>query len=125
MPYDILNTFPDKYDVVDLRSDTISKPTEEMREAMKNAVVGDDVYNEDPTVKELESRSAKLLGKECGLFLPTGTMANLVASTLYKMFFLRFLKFFFSVMVHCASRGSEIIMGDMSHTFRFEQGNGL
>ncbi|KAJ3645990.1 hypothetical protein Zmor_023604 [Zophobas morio] len=91
--------------VVDLRSDTISKPTPEMREAMANAVVGDDVFGEDPTVAELERRSAELLGKEDALFVCSGTMANLIA-----------------IMVHCSHRGSEIISGDNGHTFRFEQG---
>jgi threonine aldolase len=91
--------------VVDLRSDTISKPTPEMREAMANAVVGDDVFGEDPTVAELERRAAELLGKEDAAFVATGTMANLIA-----------------IMVHCPQRGSEIISGDNGHTFRFEQG---
>lgn len=66
--------------IVDLRSDTISKPTPEMREAMANAIVGDDVYGEDPTVIELEKQSAELLGKEDALFVVSGTMANLIAS---------------------------------------------
>lgn len=66
--------------VIDLRSDTISRPTEKMRDAMRYAVVGDDVYNEDPTVKLLEYRAATLLKKEAALFVPTGTMANLIAS---------------------------------------------
>lgn len=66
--------------VVDLRSDTISRPTKEMREAMFNAVVGDDVYGEDPTVMKLEEKAANLLGKEAGLFVPSGTMGNLIAS---------------------------------------------
>lgn len=92
------------YPVVDLRSDTISKPTQKMRDAMRDAEVGDDVYNEDPTVKVLEARSASLLGKEAALFVPTGTMANLIA-----------------IMVHCSQRGSEMIAGDLSHTFLFEQ----
>ncbi|KAJ8922964.1 hypothetical protein NQ315_001510 [Exocentrus adspersus] len=91
--------------IVDLRSDTISKPTQQMREAMYNAVVGDDVYGEDPTVAELERRSAELLGKEDALFVVSGTMANLIA-----------------IMVHCDQRGSELISGDNGHTFRFEQG---
>ncbi|KYB25872.1 uncharacterized protein LOC659017 isoform X1 [Tribolium castaneum] len=91
--------------VVDLRSDTISKPTPEMREAMATAVVGDDVFGEDPTVAELERRSAELLGKEDAVFVASGTMANLIA-----------------IMVHCSQRGSEIISGDNGHTFRFEQG---
>lgn len=91
--------------IVDLRSDTISKPTQQMREAMYNAIVGDDVYGEDPTVTELERRSAELLGKEDAVFVVSGTMANLIA-----------------IMVHCNQRGSELISGDNGHTFRFEQG---
>ncbi|KAJ8926371.1 hypothetical protein NQ314_021260 [Rhamnusium bicolor] len=91
--------------IVDLRSDTISKPTQEMREAMYNAVVGDDVYGEDPMVLELQRQAAELVGKEDALFVASGTMANLI-----------------SIMVHCSQRGSEIISGDNSHTFRFEQG---
>ncbi|XP_044759593.1 probable low-specificity L-threonine aldolase 2 [Coccinella septempunctata] len=90
---------------VDLRTDTISQPTQDMRDAMVNAVVGDDVYGEDPTVAELERRSAEMLGKEDALFVVSGTMANLIA-----------------IMVHCTRRDSEIIAGDNSHTFRFEQG---
>lgn len=66
--------------IVDLRSDTISKPTEEMRVAIYEAVVGDDVFGEDPTVNELERRAAELLGKEDAVFLASGTMANLIAS---------------------------------------------
>lgn len=66
--------------IIDLRSDTISKPTQEMREAMYNAEVGDDVYGEDPTVVELERRAAELLGKEDAVFVASGTMANLIAS---------------------------------------------
>lgn len=66
--------------IIDLRTDTISKPTQEMREAMYIAELGDDVYGEDPTVIELERRSAELLGKEDAVFLVSGTMANLIAS---------------------------------------------
>lgn len=91
--------------IIDLRSDTISKPTQEMREAMYNAVVGDDVFGEDPTVLELQRRAAELLGKEDAIFVVSGTMANLIA-----------------IMVHCSQRGAEIISGDNGHTFRFEQG---
>ena len=65
--------------IVDLRSDTLTKPTAAMREAMASAEVGDDVFGEDPTVAELERRAAELLGKEAGLFVPSGTMANLLA----------------------------------------------
>ncbi|XP_030370840.1 probable low-specificity L-threonine aldolase 2 [Scaptodrosophila lebanonensis] len=91
--------------VVDLRSDTVSVPTPLMRERMSSAPVGDDVYGEDPTVNELERKAAQLLGKEAGLFVPSGTMGNLLA-----------------IMVHCHRRGTEAIVGDLSHTFLFEQG---
>src|SRR5467141_302728 len=63
---------------VDLRSDTVTKPTPEMRRAMAEAEVGDDVYGEDPTVNRLERRAAEILGKEAALFVPTGTMANTI-----------------------------------------------
>lgn len=84
MPYEYINgqvngNAPDVY-VVDLRSDTVSHPTNEMREAMVNASVGDDVYGEDPTVNELIEKCSKLLGKETGIFVPSGTMSNLIAS---------------------------------------------
>src|SRR6202795_4584635 len=62
--------------VVDLRSDTVTKPTPAMRRAMAEAEVGDDVFGDDPTVKRLEARTAELLGKEAALFVPSGTMAN-------------------------------------------------
>ncbi|XP_046401764.1 probable low-specificity L-threonine aldolase 2 isoform X2 [Ischnura elegans] len=91
--------------IVDLRSDTISRPTQLMRQAMFEASVGDDVYGEDPTVNELERKAASLLGKEAGLFLPSGTMGNLI-----------------SIMVHCTRRGSEVILGDLTHTVLYEQG---
>ncbi|TMW54285.1 hypothetical protein DOY81_000640 [Sarcophaga bullata] len=92
------------YYVVDVRSDTVSLPTTEMRRAMFEAVVGDDVYGEDPTVLELEKKSALLFEKEAALFVPSGTMANLLA-----------------IMVHCHRRGTEAIVGDLSHTFLYEQ----
>ncbi|KAH7943157.1 hypothetical protein HPB52_005946 [Rhipicephalus sanguineus] len=91
--------------VVDLRSDTLTKPTTEMRQAMRDAEVGDDVFKEDPTVNELERVVAELLGKEAALFVPTGTMGNLAA-----------------VMAHCDQRGQEILVGDASHIFLNEQG---
>lgn len=91
--------------IIDLRTDTISRPTAEMREAMYAAEIGDDVYGEDPTVTELERRAAELLGKDDALFVVSGTMANLIA-----------------MMAHCSHRGAEIIAGDKSHTFRLEQG---
>jgi threonine aldolase len=89
---------------IDLRSDTVTRPTAGMRTAMSTAVVGDDVFGDDPTVQELERRTAALLGKEQGLFLPSGTMSNLVA-----------------ILAH-AGRGDEIILGHLSHTFLYEAG---
>ncbi len=90
--------------IVDLRSDTVTKPTPGMRKAMAEAEVGDDVFGEDPTVNRLEEMAAGRLGKAAGLFVPSGTMANLIA-----------------VLVHCG-RGDEMILGDQSHTFCYEQG---
>jgi len=92
--------------VVDMRSDTLSQPTKEMRHAMATAEVGDDVFGEDPTVNELQRRFAKLFEKDAALFVPSGSMANLL-----------------SVMVHCSQRGTEAIVGDMSHIFLYEQGS--
>jgi threonine aldolase len=91
-------------DTVDLRSDTVSKPTPEMRQAMANAEVGDDVYGEDPTVNKLQELAAERTGKEAGLFVSSGTMGNLIG-----------------VLVHCG-RGDEVIMGNLAHTFLFEAG---
>ncbi|MEJ7638244.1 MAG: beta-eliminating lyase-related protein, partial [Singulisphaera sp.] len=68
---------------IDLRSDTVTRPTAAMRRAMAEADVGDDVYGEDPTVIALEARTAKLLGKEAALFVPSGTMANQIAIGLH------------------------------------------
>lgn len=90
--------------IVDLRADSFSQPTMEMRQAMFKAVVGDDVYNEDPTVNELERKAAELTGKEAALFVASGTMANLV-----------------SIMTHCERRRCEAIVGSLSHTYLFEQ----
>ncbi|KAM0949305.1 putative aldehyde-lyase [Dioscorea sansibarensis] len=90
---------------VDLRSDTVTKPTEAMRVAMANAEVDDDVLGADPTAYQLESEMAKLMGKEAALFVPSGTMANLIA-----------------VMVHCEVRGSEVILGDNCHIHVYENG---
>ncbi|KAG4067036.1 hypothetical protein HA402_000027 [Bradysia odoriphaga] len=92
--------------VVDMRSDTVSQPTEEMRHAMATAVVGDDVFGEDPTTNELQQRFAQLFAKEAAIFVPSGCMANLI-----------------SVMVHCSQRGAEAIVGDLSHIFLYEQGS--
>ena len=90
--------------MIDLRSDTVTKPTPEMRQAMYEAEVGDDVYGDDPTVNELERKAAEQLGKEAALLVVSGTMGNLVA-----------------LLTHCG-RGDEVILGDKSHTFLYEQG---
>jgi len=89
---------------IDLRSDTFTQPTKAMREAMAGANVGDDVFGEDPTVNQLEELAAKKTGKEDALFVPSGTMGNLI-----------------SVLAHCA-RGDEVILGDRSHIFLNEVG---
>jgi threonine aldolase len=88
--------------IVDLRSDTVTQPTEEMREAMRNAVVGDDYYGEDPTVVELEELAAAKLGMEAGLFVTSGTMGNLV-----------------SILTH-TRRGDAIILEAEAHVYRCE-----
>jgi len=90
--------------VIDLRSDTLTQPTEEMREAMARARVGDDGYGEDPTVQLLEAMAAEKVGKEAALFLPSGTMANLVAA-----------------MVH-TRQGDGVILEAESHTYHYELG---
>jgi len=91
-------------DWIDLRSDTVTRPTPGMREAIATAAVGDDVFDEDPTVRQLEERFAEELGKEAGIFVASGTMANLVA-----------------LLTH-AGRGDEVLLGDLSHTFLYEAG---
>ncbi|KAK7003121.1 low-specificity L-threonine aldolase 2 isoform X1 [Biomphalaria glabrata] len=88
---------------VDLRSDTVTRPTAKMRVAMKNALVGDDVYEEDPTVNKLQETCANLLGKEAALLVPTNTMANIA-----------------SVLVHCNGRFNEVILGEDSHMLMYE-----
>jgi len=95
---------PPVSEIVDLRSDTVTLPPPEMRRAMYEAELGDDVYGEDPTVNRLEERAAELLGKEAGLFVTSGTQGNLVA-----------------VLTHC-SRGDEIVLGDQSHILHYEVG---
>ena len=90
--------------IVDLRSDTITKPTPSMQKAMAQAEVGDDVFGEDPTVNRLEEMAADRMGKEAALFVASGTMANLV-----------------SELAHCG-RGDEMILGDQAHIFFYEQG---
>ncbi|MBT3366857.1 MAG: low-specificity L-threonine aldolase [Nitrospina sp.] len=89
---------------IDLRSDTLTQPTPAMREAMANAEVGDDVFEEDPTLKKLEELAAQKTGKESALFVPSGTMGNLI-----------------SILSHC-QRGDEILLGDRSHIFLHEVG---
>ncbi|WP_397378219.1 low-specificity L-threonine aldolase [Pseudomonas sp.] len=90
--------------VIDLRSDTVTQPTPGMREAMQAAELGDDVYGEDPTVNRLEHYLAADLGFEAALFVPTGTMSNLLG-----------------LMAHCG-RGDEYIVGQQAHTYKYEGG---
>lgn len=89
---------------IDLRSDTVTRPTQAMRAAMADAVVGDDVFGDDPTVNELQARSVEMLGTEAALFVPSGTQCNLVA-----------------LLSHC-ERGDEYIVGQQAHTYRLEGG---
>jgi len=89
---------------IDLRSDTVTQPTEAMRAAMAAAELGDDVFGDDPTVNALQERIAALLGKEAALFVPTGTQSNLCG-----------------LMAHCG-RGDEYLVGQMAHTYRWEGG---
>ena len=89
---------------IDLRSDTVTQPTPEMREAMAKAAVGDDVYGDDPTINQLQELAAAKLGKQAGLFVPSGTMGNLAG-----------------ILAHC-NRGDEVIMGQHAHTFLHEGG---
>jgi len=89
---------------IDLRSDTLTQPTKTMRKAMAEAEVGDDVFSEDPTVNRLEKIAASRMGKEAAVFVPSGTMGNLI-----------------SMLSHC-SRGDEVILGDQSHIFLNEVG---
>ena len=91
-------------DIIDLRSDTITRPTAAMRKAMAEAEVGDDVFKEDPTVNRLEEMAAQRMGKPAALLVGSGTMGNLV-----------------SQLSHCG-RGDETILGDQSHVFFYEQG---
>lgn len=88
--------------IIDLRSDTVTRPSDAMRQVMAEAEVGDDVYDEDPTVHRLQAKAAEMLGKEAGLFLPSGTQSNLAA-----------------LMAHC-QRGEEFIVGRVNHIFQNE-----
>src|SRR6266446_8360701 len=90
--------------IIDLRSDTVTKPTPAMRAAIQAAEVGDDVFDDDPTVHRLQDRVAALLGKEAALFVPSGTMANQVA-----------------IRSHTEA-GDEIILEENGHCFLFESG---
>jgi threonine aldolase len=89
---------------IDLRSDTVTRPSPAMREVMASAEVGDDVYGEDPTVNRLEALAAEMLGMEAAVFVPTGTQSNLLG-----------------VMAHC-ERGDEYIVGQQAHTYKYEGG---
>jgi len=93
-------------EIIDLRSDTVTKPTPEMRRAMFEAEVGDDVYGEDPSINKLEAMSAEIFGKEAALFVPSGTMANQVA-----------------IMSH-TRHGDNVIIGVGSHNYFYESGAG-
>ena len=91
---------------IDLRSDTVTKPSPAMREVMSAAPVGDDVFGEDPSINELEALSARIAGKEAALYVPSGSMANLIAQ-----------------LVHLR-RGDEVVLGYGSHTVQYEVGAG-
>jgi threonine aldolase len=93
--------------VADFRSDTVTTPTASMRTAMAEAEVGDDVFGDDPTVIALEARVAALFDKEAALYVPSGTMGNLICT-----------------MAHCWERGSEYIVGDKAHIYLYEAGGG-
>ena len=92
--------------MIDLRSDTVTRPSDGMRKAMASAEVGDDVYGEDPSALALQARAAALLGKEAALFVPTGTMANQLA-----------------LLCHC-ERGQEVLVGEGAHCMLYESGAG-
>ncbi|MEM7092977.1 MAG: low-specificity L-threonine aldolase [Actinomycetota bacterium] len=90
--------------MIDLRSDTVSRPTDSMRQAMASAAVGDDVFGDDPTVQALEAQTAELLGKEAAVYVSSGTQSNLCG-----------------LLAHCG-RGDEYIVGDHAHTYWYEAG---
>ena len=90
--------------MIDLRSDTVTQPTEGMREAMSKAAVGDDVLGDDPTVIKLQEKAAKILGKETALYVPSGTMSNIVATRTH------------------TSPGDEIVTEAHSHVYQYEGG---
>lgn len=90
---------------IDYRSDTVTRPSQKMREFMAKAKVGDDVYRDDPTVNQLQQEYAKLFGKEAALFVPSGTMSNLI-----------------SMMIHVRTKGDGAILGNLSHIYNIERG---
>ena len=90
--------------MIDLRSDTVTLPSKKMKKYIFESKIGDDVYKEDPTVNALEEEIADLFGRENSLYVPSGTMANLI-----------------SILTHC-NRGEEILLGDKSHIFKYEAG---
>jgi threonine aldolase len=90
--------------IIDLRSDTVTLPTDEMRDAIGRAALGDDVYGEDPTVNRLEALAASMMGKQAAMLVPTGTMANLAA-----------------LLTHCP-RGTKALLGSQAHTYVYEGG---
>ncbi|ELZ57882.1 MULTISPECIES: low specificity L-threonine aldolase [unclassified Haloferax] len=90
--------------MIDLRSDTVTLPSDEMREAARDAAVGDDVYGDDPTVNELEARAAELVGKEAALFVPSGTMGNQIAARVH------------------ADPGQEALVDEKAHVYKWEVG---
>ena len=92
--------------IIDLRSDTVTSPSAEMRSAMAQAEVGDDVFGEDPNVNRLEEMAAEMLGFESALFASSGTQTNLLA-----------------LLSHC-QRGDEYIVGQQAHTYKYEGGGG-
>ena len=92
--------------LIDLRSDTVTRPSKGMRAAMAAAEVGDDVYGDDPTINRLQARAAELFGHEAALFAPSGTQSNLIA-----------------LLTHC-QRGDEYIVGQEAHTYKYEAGGG-
>ena len=91
---------------IDLRSDTVTQPSPAMRQAMFTAEVGDDVFGEDPTVNRLEALAAEMTGMEAALFVSSGTMGNLA-----------------SLLAHCGERGRDVIVGDESHIYHYENGS--
>ena len=90
--------------MIDLRSDTVTLPSDKMKDFILKSPLGDDVYGEDPSINTLQEMAADIFKKEAALFVPSGTMANLI-----------------SVLTHC-NRGDEILLGDKSHIFYYEAG---